>query len=82
MNMNTYFEIKFNRTEYNKICHTMSETIIVIEKALNKDRVIAETIIEKDKKTDRVTTIYKPDFSAKLKWTEIPKYEDGITLIS
>ena len=82
MNMNTYFEIKFNRAEYNRTCHTMSETILVIEKALNKDRVIAETIIEKDKKTERVTTIYKPDFSAKLEWTEIPKYEDGVTLIS
>jgi hypothetical protein len=80
--MNTYFEIKFNRAEYNKTCHTMSESILVIEKTLNEDRVIAETIVEKDKKTDRVTTIYKPDFSAKLEWIEIPKYEDGITLIS
>ena len=80
--MNTYFEIKFNRAEYNRTCHTMSETILVIEKALNKDRVIDEIIVEKDKKTERVTTIYKPDFSAKLEWTEIPKYEDGVTLIS
>jgi hypothetical protein len=79
--MNTYFEIKFNRTEFNKICHTMSEVIITIEKALNDDRVIAETIVEKDKKTDRVTTVYKPDFSAKLEWTEIPKYR-GETLVS
>jgi hypothetical protein len=80
--MNTYFEVKFNRAEYNKTYSTMSEVILAIEKALNKDRVIAETIVEKDKKTDRVTTIYKPNFSAKLEWTEIPKYEDGNTLIS
>lgn len=80
--MNTYFEVKFNRAEYNKTYSTMSEVIIAIEKALNEDRVIAETIVEKDKKTDRVTTIYKPSFSAKLEWTEIPKYKDGNTLIS
>lgn len=80
--MNTYFEIRFNRSDYNKTCHTMSEAIAVIEKTLNEDRVIAEMIVEKDKKTDRITTIYKPDFSVKLEWTEIPKYEDGITLIS
>jgi hypothetical protein len=80
--MNTYFEVKFNRVEYNKTYSTMSEVILAIEKALNEDRVIAETIVEKDKKTDRVTTIYKPDFSAKLEWTEIPKYKDGVTLIS
>jgi hypothetical protein len=79
--MNTYFEIKFNRTEYNKACNTMSEVILAIEKALNEDRVIAESITEKDKKTDRVTTVYKPDFSAKLEWTEIPKYR-GETLVS
>jgi len=80
--MNTYFEISFNRTEYDKTCDTMSEVILTIEKTLNKDRVIAEAIVEKDKKTDRVITVYKPDFSAKLEWTEIPKYEDGTTLIS
>lgn len=80
--MNTYFEIIFNRPEYNKVCRTMSEAILAIEQALNTDRVIVETIVEKDKKTNRVTTIYKPDFSAKLEWIEIPKYEDGITLIS
>lgn len=79
--MNTYFEIRFNRIEYNKVCNTMSEVILAIEKAINEDRVIAETIVEKDKKTDRVTTIYKPDFSAKLEWTEIPKYR-GETLVS
>jgi hypothetical protein len=79
--MNTYFEIRFNRTEYNKICNTMSDVILAIEKAINEDRVIAETIVEKDKKTDRVTTIYKPGFSAKLEWTEIPKYR-GETLVS
>jgi hypothetical protein len=79
--MNTYFEIRFNRTEYNKTCNTMSEVILAIEKAINEDRVIAETIVEKDKKTDRVTTVYKPDFSAKLEWTEIPKYR-GETLVS
>ena len=79
--MNTYFEIRFNRTEYNKTCNTMSEVILAIEKAINEDRVIAEIIVEKDKKTDRVTTIYKPDFSAKLEWTEIPKYR-GETLVS
>lgn len=79
--MNTYFEIRFNRQEYNKIVDSMSEVILLIAKILNEDRIIAETVVEKDKKTDRVITIYKPDFSAKLEWTEIPKYE-GETLVS
>lgn len=79
--MNTYFEIQFNRTDYNKTCNAMSEVILVIEKSLNEDRVIAEMIVEKDKKTDRIVTVYKPDFSAKLEWTEIPKYR-GETLVS
>lgn len=79
--MNTYFEIKFNRPEYNEIVSSMAEVIISIGKALNEDRVIAESVVERDSKTDRVTTIYKPDFSVKLRWTEIPKYE-GETLVS
>jgi len=77
--MNTCFEIRFNRTEYNKTCQIMSEVILTIEKTLNDNRVIAEIIVEKDKKTDRVTTIDKPDFSAKLEWTEIPKYRGSNT---
>jgi hypothetical protein len=79
--MNTYFEVRFNRVEYNKVVDSMSEVILLIAKSLNEDRAIAEIVVEKDKKTDRVTTIYKPDFSAKLRWTEIPKYE-GETLVS
>ena len=79
--MTTYFDIKFNRPEYNETVGGMAEVIISIEKALNEDRVIAETIVERDSKTDRVTTIYKPDFSVKLRWTEIPRY-DGETLVS
>jgi hypothetical protein len=60
----------------------MLEVNIAIAKALNEDRAIAETVIEKDSKTHRTVIIYKPNFSVKLEWTEIPKYEDGITLIS
>ena len=78
--MTTYFETLFNRSEYNKTFNSMSESIIEIEKRLNEDRVIVEAIVEKDKKTDRVVTVYKPEFSAKLMWTEIPKYE-GVTLV-
>ena len=80
--MNTYFEITFNRSQYNNKFNTMSEATNAIAKVLNEDRAIAETVIEKDSKTHRTITIYKPQFSAKLEWTEIPKYEDGITLIS
>lgn len=78
--MDTYFEIIFNRPEYNRIFNSMSDSIKEIEKRLNEDRVIVEAIVEKDTKTDRVVTVYKPEFSAKLMWTEIPKYE-GVTLI-
>jgi len=80
--MSTYFEVYFSRKEYNKTFNTMSEATMAIGKAINDDRVIAETIMERDKKTNRVITIYKPQFSAKLEWTDIPKYEDGNTLIS
>ena len=80
--MNTYFEVIFNRSQYNNRFDTMSEANVGIAKVLNEDRAIAETVIEKDSKTHRTITIYKPNFSVKLEWTEIPKYEDGITLIS
>jgi hypothetical protein len=60
----------------------MLEVNAAIAKTLNEDRAIAETVIEKDSKTHRTVTVYKPNFSVKLEWTEIPKYEDGITLIS
>jgi hypothetical protein len=80
--MNTYFEVIFNRGQYNNKFDTMSDVTNTIAKVLNEDRAIAETVTEKDSKTHRTITIYKPRFSAKLEWTEIPKYEDGITLIS
>ena len=80
--MNTYFEVVFNRGQYNNRFDTMSETNIAIAKVLNEDRAIAERVVEKDSKTHRTITIYKPDFSVKLEWTEIPKYKDDITLIS
>lgn len=80
--MNTYFQVVFNRSQYNDTFDTMLEVNIAIAKALNEDRAIAETVIEKDSKTHRTVIIYKPNFSVKLEWTEIPKYEDGITLIS
>jgi hypothetical protein len=60
----------------------MSEANVGIAKVLNEDRAIAERVVEKDSKTHRTITIYRPNFSVKLEWTEIPKYEDGITLIS
>jgi hypothetical protein len=59
----------------------MSEVNSAIAKVLNEDRAIAETVIEKDSETHKTITVYKPDFSVKLRWTEIPKY-DGETLIS
>jgi len=80
--MNTYFEIIFNRTQYNNKFETMSEVNLAIAKVLNEDRAIAETVIEKDSRTHRIITTYKPKFSAKLEWIEIPKYEDGTTPIS
>ena len=80
--MNTYFEVVFNRGQYNNRFDTMSETNIAIAKVLNEDRAIAETVIEKDSRTNRTITVYKPNFSVKMEWTEIPKYEGGITLIS
>ena len=80
--MNTYFQVVFNRSQYNDKFDTMLEVNAAIAKTLNEDRAIAETVIEKDSKTHRTVTVYKPNFSVKLEWTEIPKYEDGITLIS
>jgi hypothetical protein len=80
--MKTYFQVVFNITQYNNTFDTMLEVNTAIAKALNEDRAIAEIVIEKDSKTHRTVTVYKPNFSVKLEWTEIPKYEDGITLIS
>ena len=79
--MNTYFEVIFNRSQHNNTFNTMSEVNSAIAKVLNEDRAIAETVIEKDSETHKTITVYKPDFSVKLRWTEIPKY-DGETLIS
>jgi hypothetical protein len=79
--MNTYFEVIFNRSQYNCELQAMSEVNIVIAKVLNEDRAIAETVIEKDSKTHRTVTVYNPVFSAKLLWTDIPKHE-GETLVS
>jgi hypothetical protein len=79
--MNTYFEVIFNRSQYNNRFNTMSEVNDAIAKVLNEDRAIAETVIEKDSKTHRTITVYKPTFSAKLTWTEIPKH-NGETLVS
>ena len=64
--MNTYFEIIFNRGQYNDRFDTMSEANIAIAKVLNEDRAIAETVIEIDSNTYRIINIYKPNFSAKL----------------
>jgi hypothetical protein len=80
--MNTYFEVIFNRGQYNNRFDTMLEVNTAIAKVLNEDRAIAEIVTEKDSKTHRTITVYKPVFSVKLEWTEIPKYEGGITLIS
>lgn len=80
--MNTYFEIIFNRIQYNNRFNTMLEVNVNIAKVINEDRAIAESVIEKDSKTHRIITIYKPKFSAKLEWVHIPKYEDGTAPIS
>ena len=79
--MSTYFEVIFNRGQYNCQLDTMSEVNIIIAKILNEDRAIAETVLEKESKTHRTITVYKPEFSAKLTWTDIPKY-GGETLVS
>lgn len=79
--MKTYFEITFNRTQYNNRFNTMSEAINAVEKTLNEDRAIAEAVIERDTKSNKVVAIYKPNFSVKLICTEIPKY-NGVSLLS
>lgn len=79
--MKTYFEITFNRSHYNNKYSSMSEAIDAIEKILNEDRAIPETVIEKDKKSNRIVAIYKPNFSVKLLCTDIPKY-NGVSLLS
>jgi len=78
--MTTYFDIQFNRSEYNMRCCGMAEVILYTEKVLNEDRIIAEKIIEIDNKSGRIVTVYKPNFSVKLEWTSIPKYQ-GKTLV-
>jgi len=59
----------------------MSEALSAVEKIINEDRAIPETVTERDKKSNRAVAIYKPNFSVKLICTEIPKY-NGASLLS
>ena len=75
---NSYFEITYRN--YKKItCYSYEDTRKSIEDSLNKDRQVAESIVEKNALTDEVMTVFKPQYSATLIWTQTANYSGGIS---
>jgi formaldehyde-activating enzyme involved in methanogenesis len=75
---NSYFEITYRN--YKKItCYSYEDTRKSIEDSLNKDRQVAESIVEKNALTDEVITVFKPQYSATLIWTQTANYSGGIS---
>ena len=75
---NSYFEIMYRN--YKKItCYSYEDTRKSIEDSLNKDRQVAESIVEKNALTDEVMTVFKPQYSATLIWTQTANYSGGIS---
>ncbi len=75
---NSYFEIIY-RNHKKITCYSYEDTRKNIEDSLNKDRQVAESIIEKNSLTDEVMTVFKPQYSATLIWTQTANYSGGIS---
>ena len=75
---NSYFEIIY-RNHKKITCYSYEDTRKNIEDSLNKDRQVAESIIEKNSLTDEVMTVFKPQYSATLIWTQTTNDSGGIS---
>ena len=73
--MNTYFQVSFKNTKSHKIFDSMEEARIAVSIALNEDRFICDSIIEKQIGSDKIVAVYKPEFSVKFVCMQIPKYQ-------
>jgi len=75
---NSYFEIIYRN--YKKItCYSYGDTRKHIEDSLNNDRQVAESIVEKNALTDEVMTVFKPQYSVTLIWTQTTNDSGGIS---
>ena len=75
---NSYFEITYRN--YKKMtCYSYGDTRKHLEDSLNNDRQLAESIVEKNSLTDEVITVFKPQYSATLIWTQTTKDSGGIS---
>ncbi len=75
---NSYFEITYRN--YKKMtCYSYEDTRKHLEDSLNKDRQLAESIVEKNALTDEVITVFKPQYSATLIWTQTANDSGGIS---
>ena len=75
---NSYFEIMYRN--YKKItCYSYEDTRKSIEDSLNNDRQLTESIVEKNALTDEVMTVFKPQYSATLIWTQTTNDSGGIS---
>lgn len=75
---NSYFEITY-RNHKEITCYSYGDTRKNIEDSLNNDRQVAESIVEKNALTDEVITVFKPQYSATLIWTQTTNDSGGIS---
>ena len=60
-------------------CYSYGDTRKHLEDSFNNDRQLAESIVEKNALTDEVITVFKPQYSATLIWTQTTKDSGGIS---
>lgn len=75
---NSYFEIIY-RNYKKTTCYSYEDTRKHLEDSLNNDRQLAESIVEKNALTDEVMTVFKPQYSATLIWTQTTNDSGGIS---
>ena len=75
---NSYFEIIY-RNYKKTTCYSYEDTRKHIEDSLNNDRQLTESVVEKNALTDEAMTVFKPQYSATLIWTQTTKDSGGIS---
>ena len=75
---NSYFEIIY-RNYKKTTCYSYEDTRKHLEDSLNNDRQLTESIVEKNALTDEVMTVFKPQYSATLIWTQTTNDSGGIS---
>ena len=75
---NSYFEIIY-RNYKKTTCYSYEDTRKHIEDSLNNDRQLTESVVEKNALTDEAMTVFKPQYSATLIWTQTTNDSGGIS---